>query len=393
MKMPVVRRQGHQPVSGLQGRARLGRRTASLIRRLAPGDLAVIDHLDLDQASAQALVDAKVAAVLNVAPSTSGRYPNRGPQVLVDAGVVLVDLPDAELFSRLTDGDEVLLDHGVVYRKGVEIARGSVLDRADVFASAESARAGMAAQLEAFSANAMEFIRRDGDLLLEGVGVPSLRTQIAGRPVVVVAKNFDHERDLRALRTFIRERKPVLVGVDAGAEVLRSAGHRPHLIVGDIDTMGDRTLRCGAEIVVRAPRDGLPAGLDRLERLGVSATVFRTSVTAEDAAMLLADSAGADFIVSVGGPGGLEEYLDRGRSGMTSSFLTRLRLGPRLLDAKAVQRLHQPRVATWQLLLLALLGLLAVGAALLTTPTGEAWGRDLFAVLVQWWEAAQGWFA
>ncbi|MDQ4085218.1 MAG: putative cytokinetic ring protein SteA, partial [Actinomycetota bacterium] len=347
MKIPVAKRNEQQTPPGIRGRVRLGRRTRSLVRRLRPGDIAVIDHVDLDQPTAQALVDAQVAAVVNVAPSTSGRYPNHGPEVIVDAGIPLVDDVHGPVFAKLHDGDEVRIDHGVVYRRDEQVGAGNVLDHDQVVAAADSARAGMAAQLETFSANAMEFIRREGELLLEGTDVPAVRTNFRGRPVVVVQKCFDYAADLRRLRQFIKERRPLLVGVDEGAEVLVAVGHRPDVIVGDIDAISDRALRCGAEVVARVPRDGVPTGLDRLERLGVSAVVFRTSATSEDAAMLLADSAGARFIVTVGSHTSPEEYLDRGRSGMASSFLTRLRVGPRLLDARAVERLYQSRVRTW----------------------------------------------
>lgn len=392
MKIPVAKRNGQAPLPGIAGRARLGRRTKSLVRRLRPGDIAVIDHVDLDQASAQALVDAEVAAVVNVSPSTSGRYPNRGPQLIVDAGIPLVDAAQGPVFSQLHDGDQVRLDDGVVYHGADQVGAGNVLDHDQVVAAAESARSGMASQLETFSVNAMEFIRREGDLLLDGAGVPDVRTDFDGRPVVVVSKCFDYQRDLARLKTFIRERQPVLVGVDAGADVLLAAGRRPHLIVGDTDAISDKALRCGAEVVVRAARDGVAPGLDRLERLGVDATVFRTSATGEDAAMLLADSGGARLLVTVGSHTSLEEYLDRGRSGMASGFLTRLRVGPKLVDARAVQRLYQSRVRTWQLLLLGLLGLLAVAFAVSATPVGAQWWRSASAAATELWAWVQGWF-
>jgi uncharacterized membrane-anchored protein len=390
MKIPVAKRNGRAaPPTGITGRARLGRRTKSLVRRLRPGDIAVIDHVDLDQPTAQALVDAKVAAVVNVAPSTSGRYPNHGPQVIVDAGIPLVDDAEGPVFARLHDGDEVRIDHGVLYHGREQVGVGVMLDHDQVVAAAESARAGMAAQLETFSANAMEFIRREGDLLLEGTDVPALRTDLRGRPVVVVQRCFDYAADLRRLRQYLKECRPVLIGVDEGADVLVAAGHRPHLIVGDVDAVSDKTLRCGAEVVVRVPRDGMTTGLDRLERLGVRATVFRTSATSEDAALLLADSAGARLVVTVGSHTSLEEYLDRGRSGMASSFLTRLRVGPKVVDARAVQRLYRSRIRTWQLVLLALFGLLAVGLATAATPVGQGWWDAVSATALDLWAWAQ----
>lgn len=390
MKIPVAKRNGREAAVGITGRARLGRRTKSLVRRLRPGDIAVIDHVDLDQPTAQALVDAKVAAVVNVALSTSGRYPNHGPQVIVDAGIPLVDDADGPMFAKLHDGDQIRIHDGVVYHGNEQIGVGSVLDHDQVVAAAESARSGMAAQLETFSANAMEFIRREGDLLLEGSDMPALRTNLRGRPVVVVQRCFDYAADLNRLAKFLKERRPVLVGVDEGADVLLAAGHRPHLIVAELDAVSDKALRCGAEVVARVPRDGVPTGLDRLERLGVQASVFRTSATSEDAALLLADNAGARLLVTAGSHTTLEEYLDRGRSGMASSFLTRARVGPKLLDARAVQRLYQSRIRTGQLLLLALFGLVAVALAAATTPVGQGWWEAIFAAASDIWAWLQG---
>lgn len=392
MRIPVARRNGQVASSGITGTARLGRRTKSLVRRLRPGDIAVIDHVDLDQASAQALVDARVAAVVNVAPSTSGRYPNRGPQVIVDAGILLVDDVQGPVFSKLHDGDQVWIADGVVHHGPSQVGAGTVLDHDRAVAAAESARVGMASQLETFSVNALEFLRREGDLLLDGAGVPAVRTDLSDRPVVVVSKCYDYPGDLRRLRKFLKECRPVLVGVDDGADVLMAAGHRPHLIVGDTEAVSDKTLCCGAEVVVRAPRDGAPGGLDRLERLGVSATVFHTSATSEDAALLLADGAGARLLVTVGSHTSLEEYLDRGRSGMASSFLTRVRVGTGLVDARAVERLYRSPVRTWQLVLLALFGLLAVALAVAATPVGEQWWRNLGAGAAEFWRWAQGRF-
>jgi uncharacterized membrane-anchored protein len=396
MKIPEALRNGHAAASGITGRARLGRRTKLLVRRLRPGDIAVIDHVDLDQASAQALVDARVRAVVNTAPSTSGRYPNRGPQVIIDAGIPLIDDVEGGLFSKLHDGDQVWIAEGVIYHGQHEVGAGTMLDHAQVVAAFESARAGMASQLETFNANAMEFLRREGELLLDGAGLPELRTRFERRPVVVVSKSFDHEKDLRRLRRFLKETRPVLVGVDDGADALLAAGHRPHVIVGDTEMIGDRALRCGAEVVVRAPRDGAAVGLDRLERLGVSPQVLRTSAGSQDVALLLADRGGARLLVTVGGHTNLEDYLERGRSAMASSFLTRVRVSSTLVDARAVQRLYGSPVRTSQLVMLALFGLLAVLVALAATPTGAQWwgaigaaASDLWDLLRTW---AQGWF-
>ena len=373
MRLPTLRRPRELAQAGISGVARLDRRTKNLTKRLRPGDIAIIDHIDLDRVSAEALVDCNVAAVLNVASSISGRYPNLGPEILVAAGIPLVDAVGTEVFARVSEGDVIRIQDGVVYRGGTALAAGKVLDADSVATAMEESRAGLSAQLEAFTANTMEYLRRERDLLLDGVGVPDIRTDLEGRHVLLVVRGYDYQQDLNALRPYIREYRPVLVGVDGGADALVEAGYRPDLIVGDMDSVSDKTLRGGAEIVVHAYRDGHAPGLERLERLGVRAVVFPATGTSEDISMLLADSKGASLIVAVGTHATLVEFLDKGRSGMASTFLTRLRVGPKLIDAKGVSRLYSSRIRTWQLVMLVLAGMLALFVAVAATPTGQEW--------------------
>lgn len=369
MKPLQLRRSRTVSPPGLTAVARLDRRSAALTARVLPGEIAVIQHLDLDRGTAEALVGAGVAAVINQAPSVSGRYPNLGPQVVAAAGIPLVDVPDADVFSALRDGDRVRLDGSRLFRGERLIAEGELLDASRVDQLLADARSGRAAQLEAFTFNTVEHLRRDQHLLLDGAGVPDLRTRLDGRQVVIACRSYDYRSDLRCLRTYIREHRPVLVGVDAGADALVEAGHAPDLIVGDLDAVSDRTLRRGAELVTT----GQAASSDRLHRLGVSAVTVPASGTSEDAAMLLADTCGAALIVTAGSHVGVEDFLDRGQSQMAGSFLTRLRVGPRLVDAKVIARLNHNRVRSWQLALLVCAGLLAVLLAIAITPAGEQW--------------------
>ncbi len=331
---------------------------------------------------------ARVAAVLNVAPSTSGRYPNLGPQIVVDAGIPLVDGFGQDLVTRLSEGDRIRVDEaGVVYRGQTVLGSGTVQTADTVAEAMADARAGLSTQLEAFAANTMEYLRRERDLLLDGIGVPQIRTDLDGRHVLLVVRGYDYRADLATLRPYIREYRPVLIGVDGGADALIDAGYRPDLIVGDMDSVSDATLRCGAELVVHAYRDGTAPGQERLEQLGLPAVVFAATGTSEDIAMLLADSAGAKLIVAVGGHATLVEYLDKGRSGMASTFLTRLRVGGKLVDAKGVSRLYRSSVAGWQVAVLAVVGVLVVGVAVLATPAGQAW----IEVLGARWDALVFW--
>jgi uncharacterized membrane-anchored protein len=390
MRISVLHRNDGAGRPGVTGVARVGRRTPALVTRLRPGDIAVIDHIDLDKVSADALVAARAAAVLNVSASTSGRYPNLGPKVLLDAGIPLVDVDAGDLLGRLRDGDLLRIENGAVYRDDVELATGRVLDSDTVTAAMHQARSGMTTQLEAFTANAQEFIRRERALLLDGEGVPELRTTMQNRHVVVVMRAYEFESDLKRIRGYLKEKRPVLVGVAAGADALLEAGYTPDLVIGDAGSLSDAALESGAEIVLHHDRGTRPGVEDRFERLGVRPVPFAASGTTEDAAMLLAATKGAELVVAVGSHATLAELLDKGRSTMASTYITRLRLGPALVDAKSVQHLYHSRVRTWQVLLLALAGLLAVALAVAATPAGQAWWQDLQAWLGDLWDQVRG---
>lgn len=366
-----------------EGVARLGKRTKDLTKRLRPGEIAIIDHEDIDRVAAEALVEREPAAVLNVAASTSGRYPNAGPRILVDAGIVLVDSLGDEVFEGIRDGEQITVEDGRVLLEGEPIAEGARQDDASVTASQEASREGLSEQLELFAENTMEYMLRERDLLLDGIGAPEVATRIDGRPVLIVVRGYHYKEDLATLKPFLRENRPVIIGVDGGADAVLEAGFRPDMIIGDMDSVSDRALRSGSELVVHAYRDGRAPGMERLAELGLAegAVSFPASGTSEDIAMLLADEKGASVIVAVGTHGTLEEFLDKGRAGMSSTFLTRLRIGSKLVDAKGVSRLYRQRISTFQLVLLALAGLAALAVALWATPGGQALVQILFARL------------
>jgi uncharacterized membrane-anchored protein len=371
MKLPSLRRARPPELPGTAGVVRLDRRTKNLTKRLKPGEIAVIDHVDLDRVSAEALVDCKVAAVVNVADSISGRYPNLGPEILVEAGIPLVDGIGREVFSVLHEGERVRLNDGILYRGEEVVAKGVVQDSASVAQLMDDARAGLSTQLEAFTANTLEYLRQERDLLLDGIGVPDVHTVMDGKHVLIVVRGYDYREDLVALRPYIREYRPVLIGVDGGADALVENGYVPDLIVGDMDSVKDETLKCGAEVVVHAYRNGHAPGSERLERLGVDSIEFPATGTSEDVAMLLADSKGASLIVAVGTHNSLVEFLDKGRSGMASTFITRLRVGAKLVDAKGVGRLYRSRVSTFQVAALIAAGLFALGVAMVAIGADE----------------------
>ena len=370
------------------GPVRVDARTKNLTKRLRPGDVAVIDHVDLDKVSAEALVACRPVAVVNAATSISGRYPNLGPEILVAAGIPLLDSVGADVMTALKEGDPARLVGETLQVRGIPVATGVLLTDALVKQAMDAARAGLAVQLEAFAGNTMEFLRKERDLLLDGVGIPDITTQLDGRHALIVVRGYHYLEDLQTLRSYIREYRPVLIGVDGGADALLENGHRPHLIVGDMDSVSDTALRCGAEIVVHAYRDGRAPGLERVKALGLDPVVFPATGTSEDVAMLLADDSGASLIVAVGTHATLVEFLDKGRSGMASTFLTRLRVGGKLVDAKGVSRLYRARISGISLIGMMFVGLLALVVAMAATPAGQA----LFQVLGARWDDVWSWF-
>jgi uncharacterized membrane-anchored protein len=386
MKLATLRRRP-EVLPGVSGVARLDRRTPRLATRLNHGDIAVIDHVDLDRVSAEALIAAKPVAIVNAAPSISGRYPNLGPQVIVAHGIVLVDSVGPELFAAIKEGTRIRVDGDTVYAGETPLVSGVEQDIVTVERSMLEARAGLSSQLEAFAVNTGEFMSREKAMLLDGVGIPHVRTPLTGRHAVVVVRGYDHQRDLKALKHYIREYKPVLIGVDGGADALLEAGLKPHLIVGDMDAVSDAALGTGAEVIVHAYPDGRAPGLARVQDLGIDAVTFPTSGSSEDAAMLLADAHGADLVVAVGSSSSMDDFLDRGRAGMASSFLTRLRLGAKVVDAQTVHRLYRSRISGAALLLLVIAALVAVVAVLAISDAGRSYLTGLHSE----WNSLVGW--
>ena len=390
MSLRLPTRRPRRPTALSGAALRVDRRTKDLTKRLQPGEIAVIDHADLDRVSAEALIACRPAAVVNAATSITGRYPNVGPQLLVDAGIPLLDHAGAEVMS-LQEGTIAHLDDADLRVGAHVVASGELLTTESVAAAMAAAREGMSQQIERFAENTLEYMRREKDLLFDGVGVPDIRTDLDGRHALIVVRGYHYKEDLEILSHYIREYRPVVIGVDGGADALLEARVRPHLIVGDMDSVSDAALRCGAEIIVHAYRDGRAPGLERVRGLGIEPVVFPATGTSEDVAMLLADDKGATLIVAVGTHATLDEFLDKGRSGMASTFLTRLRVGSKLVDAKGVSRLYRQRISGWSVLLMLVAGILAVGVALWATDGGRALLLVLAANLDDLWTALKDW--
>src|SRR5215208_6945831 len=341
----------------IEGSARLGRRTKVLVKHLGPGDIAIIDHADLDRIAAEDLVATGVPAIVNVAPFSTGQYPNAGPLTLAEAGVRLIEAPEAPLFDELRDGQAIAISGGEIRSNGTLLASGRVLATADLAEQLEQQRRRIDAALGDFAENTLAHLREEGELLVGGIEVPHLRTKFRDRQVLIVVRGSTYRKDLRALAAYIRGVRPLLV-----------AGWKPDVVLGDMDSASDEALRSGAELIVHSYPDGRAPGADRLERMGLNHKVVRSVGTSQDVAMLLAHEMGADLIVSVGAHFNLVEFLERSRAGMSSTFLTRLRVGELLVDAKGVSRLYNPGVTGQQLAFFLAASMVLLTIVIVNTP-------------------------
>ncbi len=328
----------------IRGTARIDRKTKHLVKRLQPGEIAIINHQDLDEVSAQALIDAKVKAVVNASTSISEKYPNLGPLALVKAGIYLLDNVGLEVMDKVQEGDTVEISDNRLSLPGVWQTFGEVLTVDKVEKEMEYTKKNIGMVLEKFVQNTIEYAKQEQEFLLGDIKVPETKTLFKGRHTLIVVRGQNYKDDLAALRSYIHEVRPVLIGVDGGADALREFGYKPDIIIGDMDSISDETLRCGAEIIVHAYSDGRAPGLARITELGLDAVTFPAPGTSEDIAMLLAYHKGTDLIVALGTHSNMIDFLEKGRKGMASTFLVRLKVGSILVDAKGVNRLYKSKV-------------------------------------------------
>jgi uncharacterized membrane-anchored protein len=385
------RRQPHVEVAGgIEGVARLGRRTKRLITQLQPGEMVIIDHPDLDRIAAEGLVEKQVKAVINAAPSSTGRYPNLGPLVLCAAGITLIDSAGTDIFTHIRDGERIRLEEGQVLLGDEVVATGEVVTLESAQERLDATKKNISSALESFAENTLQYMVNERDFLLEAIHLPKIKTDMRGKHVLVVVRGYGYKEDLASLRGYIRDFRPVLVGVDGGADALLNLKLVPDIIIGDMDSVTTGALRCGAEIVLHAFPDGSAPGRERLDPLGLRYSTFEAPGTSEDVALLLAHEKGAELIVAVGCRASMVELMDKGRKGMASTFLVRLRVGPTLVDAKGVSELHKSGPSRLELfgLVVAALStmLIVVGISqpmqLVIAATGD-WFRDLWFMIGQ----------
>lgn len=374
------------------GVARVGPRTKDLAKRIGKGEIAVIDHRDLDRVAAESLLEAGVAAIVNADHSISGRYPNGGPQRVVAARVPLLDAVGPAVMESVRDGEVVELRDDALWRNGEKLAAGELLSAAEVDQRMEEARLRIGTELRSFARNTLEYIDKEAEQTFAPLVLPPLRTKIRGRQALVVVRGLDYKQDLRVLRAYIREYRPVLIAVDGGADALIDDGRTPDIIIGDFDSLSPVALHCGAELIHHIHPDGRAPGAERLQEAGVRYEPFVAEGTSEDAALLLAFEAGADLIVAVGTHATMVEFLDKGRRGMASTFLTRLRLGPMLVDAKGVSRLYEGRVRRRDMVLLVVSAVAAMVAMVYASHSLRVFFDGFRLMFDDTWARVRDWF-
>ncbi len=369
-----------EPWPSITGVARVDRRTKDLAKRLAPGEIAVINHTDLDTVAAESLLAAGVVAIVNASDCISGRYPNPGPLLLTAAGVVILDDVGDDVMTAIADGDVITIDGDKVLIGDQPTASGTRQDTTTFGAVLEHARNNMGDELQRFAENTLNYIQREGHLLIDDPDIPDIPVDFRGRQVLVVVRGVDYKQDLQLLRRsgYLKEQRPLLIGVDGGADAILELGLTPDVIIGDMDSVSERALRCGAALIVHGYTDGRAPGAELLDQLGVEYSVFASAGTSEDIAMLVAFENGATLIVAVGTHSSMVDFLDKGRPGMASTFLVRIKVGPILVDAKGVNRLYDTRVRGRDLLLMVLAAIVTlVIISLVSEPIRTVW-RGLF---------------
>ncbi len=356
---------------GIVGIVRLARRDKD-IAALREGDIAIVNHPDLDSRQAEVLISRRVRAVINTARSSTGRVPNSGPQMLAHAGVTLIDVAQTDLSSRLKGGDRIRIEAGKIFKDEVLVAVGAELDQQRTTSDLVAAESGLATKLDSLAANASDHILREHAMLIDGAKIPRLRTRLRRRPVVVVSTGHDDVADLQGLRSYIRDCDPILIGAGAGADLLLDAGYVPRIVVGALDNLSDRAIRASGEVVVTTATGRLDMP-ERLEKHGKTVATFVSTGSDDDAAILLADTNEAAVIIHVGAPSDLSQFLDRAPTEAARMFVTRLRASSKMVDAKAVHYFSSERMPLWPILLLVLAGVVAVLVAVGVTPVGNGW--------------------
>ncbi len=359
----------------LKGKARIDERTKNLVKRLKRNDIAIINHDDIDEVAANSIIDIRPQIVINADVSITGKYPAKGVYKILKAGIPVLDEVGQDIFNNVKENALLEIKDNQIYQGSKLIAEGKILTLDDVREKLKEAHNNIQEQLDDFVENTLEYAKKEKDILLGNIEVPSVNTYMLNRHALIVVRGSSYKEDLKTISSYIQEEKPVLIGVDGGADALLEFGLRPDIIVGDMDSVSDEALKCGAEIIVHAYANGKAPGMERIHDMGLSALAFSMPGTSEDLAMILAWEYGASLMVAVGSHSNMIDFLEKGRKGMGSTFLVRLKVGSILVDARGVSQLYQHSLQTKNLIQLFIAALFPIIIILWVSPATRPFFR------------------
>ncbi len=324
----------------IKGKVKRDRVTKNLTKRLSAGDIALISHTDLDEVAALSLVEKEVACIINTNETISGKYPNRGPEALMKHNIPIFEVDGLEKVEAIEENDLLEIRDNIIYCNGEEITECTYLTNEKIQALLGVAFENVETELDAFIENTLEYAKKEKGLVTGSIKIPDVKTDFNGRHVLVVVRGQDYKRDLITVKHYIDEIKPLLVGVDGGGDALLEFGYTPDIVIGDMDSVSDKCLTTAKEVIVHAFKDGRAPGYERVKDLGIEPIIYPSPGTSEDIALLLAYEKNADLIVALGTHTNMIDFLEKGRPGMASTFLTRLKVGDKLVDARGVNKLY-----------------------------------------------------
>lgn len=360
----------------IRGYAKKDKRTKNLISRLTSSDIAVILHRDLDEVAAIHLAECKVKAVVNCEHSISGTFPNQGPRILYEAGIPLYDNISKDFFERVTEDDLIeISEDNTLFLNRKPFCHVKRLTGDEMKRLMEKASDNIRDVLHSFVDNTLDYAEREKDLILSPIQLPTINMDMRARHVLVVIRGKNYKDDLKAIQPYIEEVKPIMIGVDGGADALLEFGWKPDMIVGDMDSVSNRALTKCKQIIVHAYPDGRAPGMERIREMGLSADVFAYPGTSEDVALILAYEHKAELIVAVGSHTNMIDFLEKGRRGMASTFLVRMKVGYKVIDAKGVSELYRNRMKPSYLAALFAAALFPLAMIISVSPHIKEWYR------------------
>lgn len=371
--------------------------------KLGEGDIVFVDSPDMQRRLAEQIISHRPAAVVNLAPYSTGTLPTFGPHLLLDAGVPLFEAAGTEMRAKIRDGKKVTVSSTGQITVGRKVAgQAQPVSRSEVDATFAQAQRGLVENMEAYFGNTIEFIHSEAALLIDGVGAPELGDVMADRKVVVVSPAPDTRQRLTELKNFMQEYTPVVIGVGSAADTLADMGYAPDIIVGDPTDVAAENLRSDARVILPADPDGYAPGLERIQDLGVGAMTFPAATDSPtDLAILLATFHDAEMIVTVGQPVELDRiFADSATTAGTpatepAALLARLKAGRKIVDSSVITNLYAVESGAGVAWAWAILGVL-VAAAVVILIAGLGGDGNFAGNLVDTWNTivltARDWF-